>query len=104
MLVTTFIFLPSSLSLSCSLFRFKRNRQRPSCGSDSLKYSIPSTWSPVDPSEEFKFVDLSEVLHHDEYSLAKSQFMATMAGFRVKSIKRVQNPGLWEDYVRYTFL
>lgn len=33
--------------------------------------------------------------------MVKAQFMTTMPGFKVKSIKRVQNPGLWEDYQRY---
>ncbi|CAB4013955.1 poly [ADP-ribose] polymerase 12-like [Paramuricea clavata] len=80
---------------------FKRNRQRASSSSDTPSYSVPSTWNPIDPSEEFKVVELSKILHHDEYSKAKEQFLTTMKGFTVKSVKRVQNPGLWEDYERY---
>lgn len=54
----------------------------------------------MEPSEEFKCVNLNEVLHHDEYSKVKAQFMATMAGYKIKSVKRLQNPALWEDYER----
>jgi hypothetical protein len=85
------------------LFSFKRNRQRASSSSDTPSYSVPSTWSPIDPSEEFKVVELSKILHHDEYSKAKEQFLTTMKGCTVKSVKRVQNPGLWEDYERYMY-
>ena len=69
--------------------------------SGTPSYRVPSTWSPIDPSEEFKVVDLNEILHHDEYSKVKAQFMTTMTSFTIKSVKRVQNPGLWEDYERY---
>ena len=82
------------------LEEFKRNRQRTTSSSDSPSYPVPSTWSAIDPTEEFKVVDLSEILHHDEYSKVKAQFMTTMTGFTIKSVKRVQNPGLWEDYER----
>ena len=82
------------------LFRFKRNRQRTRSSSDTVSYHFPSNWSPINPSEEFKVVELNEVLDHDEYSKVKAQFMSTMSGFNVKSVKRVQNPSLWEDYER----
>ena len=68
--------------------------------SDTPSHRVPSNWSPVDPSEEFKVVNLDEVLHHDEYSMVKAQFLTTLPGFKVKSVKRVQNPGLWEDFER----
>jgi hypothetical protein len=82
------------------LFRFKRDRQRTRSSSDTVSYHLPSNWSPINPSEEFKVVELNEVLDHDEYSKVKAQFMSTMSGFNVKSVKRVQNPSLWEDYER----
>lgn len=62
--------------------------------------SIPSNWAPVDFSKDFQVVDLSEVIHNAEFSKVKTQFLATMAGHTVKSIKRVQNITLWEDYQR----
>jgi hypothetical protein len=83
------------------LFSFKRNRQKTSSNSGTPSYPVPSNWSPIDLSEEFKIVELSEVSDHNEYSKVKAEFMTTMAGFKVKSVKRVQNPGLWEDYERY---
>jgi hypothetical protein len=101
-MINSLIYLFPTVFLYC--LRFKRSRIRTSSGSDARSYSVPSTWSPIDPSEEFKFVDLSEVLNHDEYSKVKAQFLTTMTGFRVTSIKRVQNPGLWEDYERYVLI
>lgn len=82
------------------LEEFKRTRQRTSSSSSDTASSIPSHWTPVDTSEEFNLADLSEVLHHEEFIKVKTQFLAAMPDYTVKSIKRVQNPGLWEDYER----
>ena len=82
-------------------FRFKQNRQRAGFINGNPLYPVPSSWSPIDPAEEFKVVDLDEVSHSEEFLKVKAQFMTTMASFKVKCIKRVQNPGLWEDYERY---
>ena len=63
--------------------------------------SVPTSWTPLVPSEEFNLVDLSEVgEHREEFTKVKTLFLATMVGHTVKSIKRVQNAGLWEDYQR----
>ena len=85
------------------LIRFKRNRQRTSSSSSNVsesQYSVPTHWTPLDASEEFKVVDLSEVLHHEEFTKVERLFLATMAGYKIKSVKRVQNAGLWQDYER----
>ena len=85
------------------LIRFKRNHQRMSSSSSNLsesQYSVPTHWTPVDASEEFKVVDLSKVLHPEEFTKVETLFLATMAGYKIKSVKRVQNAGLWQDYER----
>ena len=96
-------FLSNAIYIFSYPFRFKRSHQRRSSSSrntSEVVTSVPPHWAPLDSSEEFKVVDLNEVLHHEEFTKVQTQFLATMSGHTIKSIKRVQNPGLWEDYER----
>lgn len=86
--------------LSCTAYSFKRNYQSSSSNIAKQLYPVPSSWTPLDPLEDYKITRVDEVLNQEEFLKVKIQFLTTLQQYKIKSVKRVQNPSLWEDYER----
>ena len=46
------------------------------------------------------YVALQVAPESDEYKLIKAKFDATMGGTAIKSIRRIQNLELWDEFLR----
>lgn len=61
--------------------------------------SFPGNWTPLDTSQEYELVPLNP--DGMEYHLITSEFRKTVSlGKHICDIFRLQNPYLWNKYVR----